>query len=692
MSLFGDESETPSSRPKSSLFDDENAQSKASSSIFGDASADANDSPWGFTPKKNAGRGSLVKSLLADADVPDLYVDTFDSLQSGGRSGAQECQRLLGESKISRGDQDKIWSIVSSNGESSSLGRNEFSVLLALIGLAQEGEELSLDAVDERRRKLPTPTLPTVKQQQQPAQPPPATPPSQARSGAQATPTRQNGNMRKQSFGAGFGESDPWASPEMHKGHGHSNGASTNGPQRTTSTFTTGAAEPTDTVPTGNGQPPSEPNESTSWGGASGFGNGAAEGFGGVGAAGEGFGDEGNASAPARRPTVPRNTTSKGAEEVVTVNLLEEKEGMFMFQHRNYEVASIRRSSKVIRRYSDFVWLLDCLHKRYPFRQLPLLPPKRMAINGNHIAADQTFVEKRRRGLARFANALVRHPVLREEQLVVMFLTVPTELAVWRKQATISVQEEFVGKSLPPTLEDSLPQNLQDTFDTVRSGVRRSADLYINLCNLTERLCKRKEAIAGEYGRFSLNLTSLTETSTDTYAIDTNDVPLLNEGIKGTAKHVSTSQSLLEDEARAWDEGLLEDCKTMRDALVSMRDMFDRRDRYAKDNIPQLERRIQQNEQKLQGVKAKGDMAKPGEAEKVENAIVNDKQSIVNQHARGVFIKECVRDEILYFNSTQYRVSRLHQDWAQERVKYAELQADNFRGMVDAVESMPLGD
>ena len=50
-----------------------------------------------------------------------------------------------------------------------------------------------------------------------------------------------------------------------------------------------------------------------------------------------------------------------------------------MFQHRNYEVASSRRNSKVVRRYSDFVWLLDCLHKRYPFRQLPLLPPKRVA-------------------------------------------------------------------------------------------------------------------------------------------------------------------------------------------------------------------------------------------------------------------------------------------------------------------------
>ncbi|TKA66959.1 hypothetical protein B0A55_09033 [Friedmanniomyces simplex] len=666
MSLFGEDTASPTPRKSAGLFGDDDAPAQpkpSSSTMFGEPEAgNGDDSPWGFTP------------------------NTFDGVQASGSVSAQECRRLVKET-VPRAA-EKIWTIVSSNGQTQELGRNEFNVLLALIGLAQEGEELSLDAVDERRGKLPAPSLPSR------APPAPATPQQQpARSGAQQQ-QQQNGNAhtRKQSFGAGFGESDPWASPDVHKGHKHLNGGSA--PQRTTSTFTTNAAEPSDNGPSGTygDAQPAQAGDSTSWGGASGFAGGSAGGGddfgGGSSAAGEGF-EEGGGTVRTR-PTAPRAATSKGAEEVVTVNLLDEKEGMFMFQHRNYEVASVRRNSKVIRRYSDFVWLLDCLHKRYPFRQLPLLPPKRVAINGNHIAADQTFVEKRRRGLARFANALVRHPVLREEQLVVMFLTVPTELAVWRKQATISVQEEFAGKTLPPSLEDSLPQNLQETFEIVRSGVRRSADLYINLCNLTERLCKRKEGLAVEYGRFSLNLTSLTETSADTYAIDANDVPLLNEGLKSTAKHVSTSQSLLDDESRAWDEGLLEDLKTMRDALVGMREMFERREKGAKDTIPALERRIENNERKLQGVKAKGEQAKVGEAEKVEGAI--DKQSIVAQHARGVFIKECVRDEIAFFNGTQYRVSRLHQDWAQERVKYAELLADNWRGMVDAVEGMPLGD
>lgn len=234
---------------------------------------------------------------------------------------------------------------------------------------------------------------------------------------------------------------------------------------------------------------------------------------------------------------------------------------------------------------------------------------------------------------------------------------------------------------------------MADLFDQVRAGVKRSCEIYINLCALLDRLAKRNEGLAADNLRFSLALQSLTETSADTYAIDTNDVPLLNEGINATATHMSTYQTLLEDEAKAWDMGVLEDFKRQRDTLVSMRDLFDRRDRFAKDNIPQLERRIEASEIKLQQLRQRPTGAvKPGEIEKVESSIISDKESIVQQHARGVFIKECIRDEIATFQNSIYVVSRLHQDWSQERVKYAELQASNWRRLVEDVESMPLGE
>ena len=206
------------------------------------------------------------------------------------------------------------------------------------------------------------------------------------------------------------------------------------------------------------------------------------------------------------------------------------------------------------------------------------------------------------------------------------------ELAVWRKQATISVQEEFTGKSLPPTLEDSLPVNLSDIFDTVRAGIQQSVEAYINLCNLLERLTKRNQGVAADTLRFSQALEALTETSQNTYAIDTNDVPLLNEGIFSTAKHLSTSQRLLVDEARTWDDGVVEDFKRQRDTLVSVRDMFDRRDRFARDNIPQLEKRIESNQSKLTGLKGRPEgSVKPGELEKVEQAIMTVRPGFKHQ-------------------------------------------------------------
>ncbi|KAF1973836.1 sorting nexin-like protein mvp1 [Bimuria novae-zelandiae CBS 107.79] len=724
MSLFGDDDDLPS-RPKaqqqssSSLFDDD--PKPTGNSLFAD-DLQGDDSPWGFNPTPKKQKGSLIKSLLPASDVPDSYIDAFDQvLESGERAGSgisiAEAKKLLGSAGLSSDRQSKILEVVSQpEQESAGVGRNEFNVLYALIGLAQEGydvPDLSLDGVDERKRNLPVPSvsfpqLPSTepKTNEPPAQerPPPTPPQQQPAPQAKTTPERSRAPMRKQSFVDP--EADPWSSPDLHRGHNHSSyttvPAQTNGMNvppatRTTSQFTTNSANTT-TIEQPTPQRPSSYGSEGGWGS---FNPNMDQNYSTPALGGEpaGFGQP---SSDEDRSNVPVNlgrslgggrVAGTGPEEVITVTTLAEKEGVFMFQHRNYEVTSARRNSKVVRRYSDFVWLLDCLHKRYPFRQLPLLPPKRVAINGNYIATDSSFIEKRRRGLARFANALVRHPVLGQEQLVIMFLTVPTELAVWRKQANLSVQEEFTGKTLPPDLEDSLPKTLPDLFDTVRAGVRRSAETYINLCNMMERLAKRNEGMAAEYLRFAYALQQVTEASADTYAVDTNEIPMLNEGLNSTARHLEQSRSLLEDEAKGWEEGVLEDLKRQRDTLVSMRDLFDRRDRYAKDNIPYLEKRISNNEQKLQGIRNKApEMIKPGEAEKVEDAIFRDKESIVQQHARGVFIKECIRDELLFFQHSQYHISRLHQDWSQERVKYAELQAENWRALSEEVESMPTGE
>ncbi|OIW22718.1 hypothetical protein CONLIGDRAFT_147360 [Coniochaeta ligniaria NRRL 30616] len=758
MSLFGssppDDAPTTAAsafgRSTSSLFEDEPPMTKSTSSaLFQDDDAAGATSPWDLpTPRKPKSRADLLKTLLPASDVPESYIEIFDAVVrdsgSAGKVTAGGVARTLAAAHISADEQGRIMAIVAPSTGSGevSLGRNEFNALLALIGLAQDGEVPNLDGVDERRRNLPQPKLPGLVDDNKPVLPnlselgakPPQRPVTPTRAPSKpSAPASHTRVLQKASMDY---PEDPWGAPDMHQNHNHPpfeeqrqngvepplpsipvNGHGSYGatPQstvrgRTTSTFTTSTEHSTvDTTQKSTLATGSSPSAGGAWGYFD--GNTAAPGgFGeqpppaassnpgldpfGPGSGGSGGGPPGEQ--PDRTPSRSiggLGRTGSSIEETIVVTLMPEKEGLLFFQHHNYEVTNPRRGSKVVRRYSDFVWLLDCLHKRYPFRVLPLLPPKRVAVNGNHLSNDGAFIEKRRRGLARFLNALVRHPVLSQEQLVIMFLTVPTELAVWRKQANLSVQDEFAGKPLPPGLEDSLSPAINDLFERTRIGVKRSAELYITICNLMDRLVKRSEGVAADHARIALSLTSLTEANADTYATDTNDVPLLNDGLVAMSKHLRTGQSLMEDEARAWDQGVLEDLKRQRDALVSLRELFDRRERLDRDNIPHLERRIQGSEAKLAGLRAKPEgLVKAGEIERVVESIIKDKESIVTQHNRSVFVKECLRDELVYFQTTQYHVTRWNQDWAQERVKYSEMLADNWRRLLDELEGMPTGD
>ena len=63
--------------------------------------------------------------------------------------------------------------------------------------------------------------------------------------------------------------------------------------------------------------------------------------------------------------------------EDIKITIAPEREG-FIFKHVNYIVESQKRSSIVLRRFSDFWWLMEILGKRYPFRTLPHLPPKKV--------------------------------------------------------------------------------------------------------------------------------------------------------------------------------------------------------------------------------------------------------------------------------------------------------------------------
>jgi len=155
MSLFGDDNTfTPSRNQKSNLFDEPASAKGQSNSLFADDSAAA----WSMPTPKKAARANLVKNLLSSAQVPDLYIDTYDALlasngSGGGAIGIAGIRGLVDSTNLDFDTKEKILGIA--NPESKpEIGRGEFNVLLALIGLAQEGEEVILDSVDDRRKSM----------------------------------------------------------------------------------------------------------------------------------------------------------------------------------------------------------------------------------------------------------------------------------------------------------------------------------------------------------------------------------------------------------------------------------------------------------------------------------------------------------------------------------------------------------
>lgn len=170
MSLFGEPEadESPSmtssfARSRQSLFDEEDSNSN---SLFqdDDVAGSGTASPWDMpTPRKQHSRADILRNLLPASDVPDSYIETFDSVVrengSGGKVASGGVMRVLAAAKIGADDQARIMGIIAPGGGEVALGRNEFNVLLGLIGLAQEHETISLDGIDERRRSECLPGL-----------------------------------------------------------------------------------------------------------------------------------------------------------------------------------------------------------------------------------------------------------------------------------------------------------------------------------------------------------------------------------------------------------------------------------------------------------------------------------------------------------------------------------------------------
>ncbi|GEQ72669.1 hypothetical protein JCM33374_g6356 [Metschnikowia sp. JCM 33374] len=382
-------------------------------------------------------------------------------------------------------------------------------------------------------------------------------------------------------------------------------------------------------------------------------------------------------------------------EHKIKIKEVPEKEGL-LFKHINYAItheiplgmnghAGVK---KVIRRYSDFVWLLEFLLKKYPFRVIPGLPPKKFT--------DSQFLQRRRRGLHRFLNQLVKHPVLKQEPIVITFLTVPTDLVSWKRQARIDYSLEFKGEKISTNFINSIWPSVGDEFlnnwKNAEDNLPRLIEVWTKIVMLVERHEKRQQQIAFDNGKFVEMITKFSDLDetlfphkiTDNKVISTSnssDTSLINDSLSNISAFFNKASTLLIDESYIINTDILEKFKNFLDCLYSLQELFDRAKKLSINTIPQLQQRIQENEEKHEKLSNDDVDIKGSELVKLRQAIINDKQEMFQQLNKDWLIKECCFEEFVMFQETQFLISEAWCDWCRGRYKFQ----DKFFGLYEAL-------
>ena len=108
----------------------------------------------------------------------------------------------------------------------------------------------------------------------------------------------------------------------------------------------------------------------------------------------------------------------------VIVNLSNPKQinnnSFFSKNYIVYDISTPQFNWIVNRRYSDFIWLRDCLKYQFPGDILPLLPKKKI---GNR-RFEQDFINKRAQGLQKFMNEIINNEKYKASEVLNIFLSI----------------------------------------------------------------------------------------------------------------------------------------------------------------------------------------------------------------------------------------------------------------------------
>lgn len=346
----------------------------------------------------------------------------------------------------------------------------------------------------------------------------------------------------------------------------------------------------------------------------------------------------------------------------------------------------------VTRRYSDFVWLQEVLLKRYPFRLIPELPPKKIGSQN----LNPIFLQKRRLSLIRFINLIIRHPILQKDDLLLTFLTVPADLSNWRKQTkdNYDTSDEFVDQKISISFMKLWKTDISNQWNKIANSINNIIECWYKIAKIIEKREKRLNQCNLENSLLSNLLDDFTNYTQILYPIENNNsnnitLPNINNNLNIINNHFKSLSDLNSNEQRDYKQNLYPKLKIFIDLLISLKNLFDRYKILATNNVPQLQRHIKLNMEKLESMKGKPD-ASGTEFDKIKSLIKNDKRSIMNQLNRAWLIRQCILHEFTLFQQSQFLISLVFKDWIQLNSNYTGLNLNEWEKLTNKISDMSI--
>ncbi|KAH6583922.1 hypothetical protein BASA60_001182 [Batrachochytrium salamandrivorans] len=361
---------------------------------------------------------------------------------------------------------------------------------------------------------------------------------------------------------------------------------------------------------------------------------------------------------PRTGPHIPL-PIEKYPRDVVDVTVSPEKGG-FVFKHINYTIFSQLKSSTVLRRYSEFLWLAEILTKRYPYRILPSLPPKKV------VGVHQEFIEKRRQALSRFINFVANHPVFRKDDMVFIFLTWTSSIYSFSTKHSIILEEEGNSLQMDDAMRQSIPIDVHDRLAAFQSNIDFQLQKIHDQCLIMQRIIERAQDTCIDYVRYGDILTSLIENQ---YVVDPSCEHHIHTGrtYRQVAGIMKSTGEIHQEQAKMTLVGLVEGLRSHSDVLVAFQDLIHRKDRVLSHlMIETISKRIQVNRTKLSDMTNR--KAPTKEMERLSHVIDQDQRELELEKANALFIHYCVWSELQLYHLLEDQVTALYQQHANEQI------------------------